>query len=133
MSIADQIQEVRLEFQSDLESLSSSNGALDGIRIKYLGRKGIVADLFTQMGSVEKDKRPQMGQVLNTLKVEIADQIEDLETSNDDNSEKDVTIDFTLTGDPLPVGSIHPLTQVLEEIKDIFHYSETFYFGKLSF
>ena len=75
MSIADQIQEVRLEFQSDLESLSSSNGALDGIRIKYLGRKGIVADLFTQMGSVEKDKRPQMGQVLNTLKVEIADQI----------------------------------------------------------
>ena len=81
MSIADQIQKVRLEFQSDLESLSSNNGALDEIRIKYLGRKGIVADLFTQMGSVAKDKRPQMGQVLNTLKSEITDQIEDLEIS----------------------------------------------------
>ena len=71
MSITDQIQKVRLEFQSDVNSLSSENGTVDEIRIKYLGRKGLIAHLFNQMGAVEKDERPKMGQVLNDLKIEI--------------------------------------------------------------
>ena len=120
MSLTDQIQKVRLEYKSDLEALSSENGAVDDIRIKYLGRKGLVAHLFNQMGSVNKDERPKWGQVLNTLKIEIAERIDGLAPSQDSTSKGDDNIDFTLPGDPIPAGSLHPLTRVLEEIKTIF-------------
>ena len=120
MSLTDQIQKVRLEFQSDLQSLSSENGAVDEIRIKYLGRKGLVADLFNQIVKLDKDERPQMGQSLNTLKMEISKQIDGMEPFQDGISQGDADTDFSLPGDPLPVGSIHPLTLVLEEIKVIF-------------
>ncbi len=120
MSIVNQIQKVRLEFQSDLESLSSKNGAVDKIRIKYLGRKGLVANLFNQMGTVINDERPMIGETLNNLKTEIMEHIDGIAKSKDVIDGGDTGMDFTLPGDPLPVGSIHPLTQVLEEIKAIF-------------
>ena len=121
MSITDQIQQVRLKFKSDLESLLSENGAIDKIRIKYLGRKGLIADLFIQMGKVDQEERPQIGKVLNELKTEISLEIDGITSSWETAAESDVTaVDYTLPGDPIPIGSIHPLTQVMEEIKSIF-------------
>jgi len=121
VSITDQIQQVRLKFKSDLESLLSENGAIDKIRIKYLGRKGLIADLFIQMGKVDKEERPQIGKVLNELKTEISLEIDGITSSWETAAESDVTaVDYTLPGDPIPIGSIHPLTQVMEEIKSIF-------------
>ena len=121
MSITDQIQQVRLKFKSDLESLLSENGAIDKIRIKYLGRKGLIADLFIQMGKVNQEERPHIGKVLNELKTEISLEIDGITSSGEPAAESDVTaVDYTLPGDPIPIGSIHPLTQVMEEIKSIF-------------
>ena len=121
MSITDQIQQVRLKFKSDLESLLSENGAIDKIRIKYLGRKGLIADLFIQMGKVDQEERPHIGKVLNELKTEISLEIDGITSSGETAAESDVTaVDYTLPGDPIPIGSIHPLTQVMEEIKSIF-------------
>ena len=121
MSITDQIQQVRLKFKSDLERLSSENGAIDQIRIKYLGRKGLVANLFVQMGKVDQEERPHIGKVLNELKSEISLEIDGITASGEIGVDSDVTaVDYTLPGDPIPVGSIHPLTQVMEEIKSIF-------------
>jgi phenylalanyl-tRNA synthetase alpha chain len=121
VSITDQIQQVRSEFQTDLKSLSSENGSVDTIRIKYLGRKGLVASLFVQMGSVSKEERPQMGQALNELKSEISTQIDTLDSGDNSQGEnREEFIDYTLPSDPLPAGSIHPLSQVMEEIKSIF-------------
>ena len=62
---------VRSEFSSDLEKLSSDNSVLDKIRIKYLGRKGLVSALFVHMGTVSNEERPKMGQALNALKTDI--------------------------------------------------------------
>jgi len=121
VSITDQIQQVRLKFKSDLESLLSENGAIDKIRIKYLGRKGLIADLFIQMGKVDQEERPHIGKVLNELKTEISLEIDGITSSGEPAAESDVTaVDYTLPGDPIPIGSIHPLTQVMEEIKSIF-------------
>jgi len=121
VSITDQIQKVRAEFSSDLKSLSSENGVLDQIRIKYLGRKGLVASLFVQMGTVSEEERPQMGQVLNELKIDITAKIDGLGSVDSESSRSATSnIDYTLPGDPIPVGSTHPLTQVMEEIKSIF-------------
>ena len=121
MSITDQIQKIRSEFRSDLETLSSQNGTVDQIRIKYLGRKGLVASLFVQMGKVDSDERPKMGKVLNKLKSEITLEIDGLSTAGRELTGTDAAnVDFTLPGDPISVGSIHPLTQTMEEIKSIF-------------
>ena len=121
MSITDQIQQVRLKFKSDLESLLSENGSIDKIRIKYLGRKGLITDLFIQMGKIDQEERPHIGKVLNELKTEISLEIDGITSSWETAAESDVTaVDYTLPGDPIPIGSIHPLTQVMEEIKSIF-------------
>ncbi len=121
MSITDQIQKVRSEFRSDLAILSSENGAVDQIRIKYLGRKGLVATLFVEMGKVDSEERPKMGKILNELKSEITLEIDELSVAGLKLTTTDsAAVDFTLPGDPISVGSIHPLTQVMEEIKSIF-------------
>ncbi len=120
MSIVEKIQEIRLIFQSDLESLSSEKGEFDKIRSKYLGRKGLVANLFNQMGLVTKDDRPYFGQELNKLKIELTEIVDGLEKKTKNLTEKEKDVDLTLPGDPFSVGSIHPLTQLLNEIKTIF-------------
>mgnify|MGYP001124608254 CR=1 FL=1 len=120
MNILDQIQKIRLEFKSDLQALSSKNGELDQFRIKYLGRKGLIADIFNQMSSVGADERPQMGKELNQLKIDISKELDAFESSFGDHSKEKNNIDLTLPGDPKCVGSIHPLTNLLNEIKTIF-------------
>jgi len=73
------------------------------------------------MGSVTQAERPRMGQALNQLKSEITHQIDTLETGSEHLAENHSDeIDYTLPGDPLSRGSIHPLSQVMEEIKSIF-------------
>jgi len=121
VSITNQIQKVRSEFRTDLETLSSENEAVDQMRTKYLGRKGLVASLFIEMGKVDSGERPKMGKILNELKLELTLEIDRLSQSDISESKTDGwEIDLTLPGDPMPVGSIHPLTQVLEDIKSIF-------------
>jgi len=57
----------------------------------------------------------------NELKTEISLEIDGITSSWETAAESDVTaVDYTLPGDPIPIGSIHPLTQVMEEIKSIF-------------
>ena len=122
MSIADQIQKVRSEFSSDLEKLSSDNSVLDKIRIKYLGRKGLVSALFVHMGTVSNEERPKMGQALNALKTDIESDIDAaISASSGSEDHKLFDVDYTLPGDPINRGSIHPLTLVMEEIKSIFN------------
>ena len=76
MSIIDQIQKIRSEFRTDLEQFESKNITLDNIKVKYLGRKGLVANLFVQMSKVSTDERPIIGKDLNLLKTEISNQID---------------------------------------------------------
>ena len=121
MSIVDEIQKIRTEFESDLKSLSSDNGDLKKIRSKFIGRKGLIAGLFSQMGEVSNKERPQFGKELNILKVELTRKIDGLGLNVKDPVEKGSNIDLTLPGDPFLVGSIHPLTELLDEIKKIFN------------
>ncbi len=119
MSITEQIQNIRIEFNSESSNFKSKNSGLEKIRIKYLGRKGLVAQLFQLMDSLDKDDRPKAGQMLNSLKIELSEKINNLE-----KSEKQIFLnpkeDYTLPGDPITSGNIHPLTLLLEEIKSIF-------------
>ncbi len=122
MSIIDQIDKVKSEFKIDLEDLFGKEVEIDQLRIKYLGRKGIISNLFIEIGKVPDEQRPQLGKILNKLKSEIALEIDNLtENISNEVSKDSFNYDLTLPGDPIVLGSVHPLTQVTDEIKSIFN------------
>lgn len=97
---------------------------LEALRVRYLGKKGDITAILKQMGKLSAEERPAMGQLANevrssieTLIAESGKKIKQLETQM--RLEKE-TIDVTIPGTPHPVGHKHPLSIVLDEVKDIF-------------
>ena len=120
MPLTEQIDEIRNRFSEDVAGVSTGALSFEDVRVKYLGRKGLVVGLFSQMGSVSNEDRPALGSKLNSLKSEISEQLENHVAGSDDSGSATLSIDCTLPGNPILSGSIHPLTQVLNEIKSIF-------------
>jgi phenylalanyl-tRNA synthetase alpha chain len=122
MSILEQIDSVRNSFLAEIDSFPDDPGEIDVIRSKYLGRKGQVAHLFTLLGKASQEERPQLGQRLNDLKIEITqlfDEKVNLSMESKQNSE-DLNLDLSLPGRQTRIGSLHILEQTLTEIKDIY-------------
>ncbi|SMP40693.1 phenylalanine--tRNA ligase subunit alpha [Anoxynatronum buryatiense] len=97
---------------------------LENLRVKYLGKKGSLTELLRSMGSLPKEERPRMGQVANEVReaVEAAmnaarDRIGRLEMEARIARE---TIDITMPGKVFSQGTKHPLTQTLDELKEVF-------------
>ena len=72
MSILEQIDSVRNSFLAEIESFPTNPAEIDAIRSKYIGRKGQVAHLFSQLGKASNDERPLLGQKLNQLKNDLS-------------------------------------------------------------
>ena len=122
MSILEQIDSVRNSFLAEIDPFPDDLGEIDVIRSKYLGRKGQVAQLFTLLGKASQEERPQLGQRLNDLKIEITklfDEKVNLSLVGKQNSE-DLNLDLSLPGRQTRIGSLHILEQTLTEIKDIY-------------
>ena len=116
----DIVEKLRQDIES--ETIDSEDAAED-FRIKYLGRsQGRITDLFKHIKNVEPADRPEFGQQVNTLKQlaeERLDAFEAQQRAGDDRADR--RIDLTLPGRrPAPSGSIHPITQTLEDIKRVF-------------
>ena len=120
MSLLSQIDEIKNQFSQDIQSISSDSISLDSLKIKYLGRKGLLVGLFSQMGSIDTSDRPIVGEKLNNLKSEIANQLDGIVAEKSVDNSAAISIDYTLPEYPHLIGSIHPLTNVLNEIKSIF-------------
>ncbi len=94
---------------------------LEQFRITYLGNKGKMKDLFALMKEVPAEERKNFGQALNTLKQEAETRYESLKRQFDSASSKSsAKIDLTLPGDPVELGSRHPVSIVRNKINDIF-------------
>lgn len=72
MNIKESIESVRSLFRTDSDPLPKDSKDLELLHIKYLGRKGLVADLFNNLKDVPIEDRPILGKVLNDLKNEIS-------------------------------------------------------------
>ena len=113
------IKKVKTSFQSDLKSCKTSED-LEQLRIKYLGRRGQLTDLFNQFGTLSNKDKPKYGKTLNVLKSDLTTSYNEkltvlnLDQGNDDKR------DFSLPGYALPKGNIHPLEHVTDEINSIF-------------
>ena len=122
MSLKDKIESVRTQFLADIDSFSDNSNDINSFRIKYMGRKGLVAELFQRMGDYPPDDRPAIGQALNELKLEISTELDAIVQSLDSGQAgtSNYGIDTTLPEKEPPIGSIHILEQTLNEIKNIF-------------
>ena len=92
------------------------------LKSSYLGRKGKIAILFSQLGTVNPEDRPKIGQALNKLKKDLTSLFNKKlkEILGNKKSLNDSAIDLTLPGIPYRYGSTHILEQTMQEIKDIF-------------
>ncbi|MDF2866508.1 MAG: phenylalanyl-tRNA synthetase, alpha subunit [Clostridia bacterium] len=97
---------------------------IENIKVKYLGKKGEITIILKTLGQMAPEDRKEAGSLINVLRQEVENNIEskfrilkDLEIEKKLSSEKlDVSIDKTKKG----FGNKHPLTIVLDDIKDIF-------------
>jgi phenylalanyl-tRNA synthetase alpha chain len=106
------------KFSDDLSQAKDSK-ALGEIRIKYLGRKGIITALYKQLGQLKPEERPEAGKAINELRDEFDERFNEAKKRFGDEKHEN-WIDLTLPGRKTPTGRKHPLTHVLDEIKSIF-------------
>lgn len=112
------IESVRKEFQADSDPFPITTQEIDALRNKYLGRKGVVANLFVKLSQVELELRPEFGKLLNILKNDISSSFESQVSPSKDQSIS--TKDYSLPGWEFNSGRQHPLQTTLNEIKSIF-------------
>jgi phenylalanyl-tRNA synthetase alpha chain len=118
--LAEKINSVLDEFRSESKGLNDLK-TLEILRIKYLGKNGIVPALFDELKSVPKEEKPAAGKSLNFIRDEITSVISKLKENLESQKEKSESlIDLSLPGRINQIGSKHLLTQTLNEIKSIF-------------
>lgn len=92
----------------------------EALRIKYLGKKGIVNDLMADFRNVPAEMKKEVGMKLNELKNKAQEKINALKDAADAKDNVADDIDLTRTPYPIALGTRHPLTIVKNEIVDIF-------------
>ncbi|MCX7797564.1 MAG: phenylalanine--tRNA ligase subunit alpha [Melioribacter sp.] len=114
------ISETRSIFDNDFLQISDPQ-SLEELRIKYLGRKGIIQQLFDEFKEIPRDEKKVVGQALNELKNYIQSRYEELKAKfEEEKSKQELLFDVTLPGRVKTIGSKHLITQTLNEIKSIF-------------
>lgn len=92
---------------------------LEEFRLKYLSKKGLINELFEEFKTVSSEKKKEFGKKINDLKVNATNKFQIIKDSLD-SSETSVNLDLSLTGEPIKVGSRHPVSIVRNEIVSIF-------------
>jgi len=113
---------ITAQIESDL-SVVNSIDALDQIRVKYLGRKGILAELTGSIPSLAVEQRGSFGKEVNALKNTLLNLIAEKEKTlkPGESISKKGNLDVGMPGIAQELGSIHPITQIIDEICTIFN------------
>ena len=106
-----EIKELKCKTEKDIEDA----------RVRLLGKKGEITKLFEEFRTVAPELKKEFGQKLNVLKKEATAKIEELKAqaaaSGADSSD---SFDATMPGDPIPLGSRHPVSIARQQIVNIF-------------
>ena len=94
---------------------------VDKFRIKFLGKKGILNQLFAEFKNVPNEEKKSFGQKINQLKQLATERVNQLKTELENkNEEQGSDLDLTRPGYPVNIGSRHPISIVKNQIIDIF-------------
>ncbi|HIR46386.1 MAG TPA: phenylalanine--tRNA ligase subunit alpha [Candidatus Caccousia avicola] len=118
-----ELEAIRQRAISELEAAKGQQ-ELEMLRVKYLGKKGEVTAILKKMGGLSAEERPVIGQLANEVRTMIEDEITkraaELKEAALQERLKNEALDVTLPGRQRPLGASHPLSIVLDEIKEIF-------------
>ena len=109
-----------------MEEIESSNSAiadsLEQFRIRFLGSKNVLKDLFTEIKNVPNQRKKEFGQVVNDLKQKAEEKYNSLKDSLAGEKKSAVTesLDLTMPGNPNVLGSRHPVSIVKNQVIEIF-------------
>lgn len=117
------LEEIRKAAEKELAT-AKLPAELENLRVKYLGKKGELTAILKQMGGLPAEERPVIGGLANEIRSFIEEhiavrgtQLREFEMTAKLEKEK---LDVTMPGKRHEIGSRHPLTIVLDELKDIF-------------
>ncbi|MBZ4043394.1 phenylalanine--tRNA ligase subunit alpha [Flavobacterium hibisci] len=95
--------------------------SLEKFRVKYLGSKGLLKELFTEFKNIPNDQKKDFGQVINTLKAVAEEKVRTIQEELESKEEvKGFFGDLTRSPEPVIIGSRHPISIVKNQIIDIF-------------
>lgn len=119
----DDLKRKREEILALVEEASDS-AALERLRVRLLGKKGEVTLLLRRMGEIAPEERPAYGRLVNALKAEVEEKLkqraEELARAEEEARLAAEVLDVSLPGRLPALGTRHPLTLVLDEIKEVF-------------
>lgn len=116
----DQIKDLTNEIKSYAVATKEE---LEAFRLEFLSRNGRVQSMFKNLGSVPKEERGAVGKAMNEAKQLAQHRFEELKNAleSSEQSVKAAVDDITLPAPEPIIGSLHPLTQTLSEMKNIFY------------
>ena len=119
----DQIAGLRAKYLAEIDGAGDA-GALEAVRLAALGKKGEVSLMMRQLGGMDAEARRTAGPALNALKDELDAALRARRAALEDAALEERLraewLDVTLPGRPRPAGTIHPVSQVMEELTAIF-------------
>ncbi len=117
------LQELQQEHTASLAALEAAQSleALDALRVKYLGRNGLLPALVKQMKDVSPEDRPAFGKELGAWRGEFEAQLNAKSAALQANETPVAGFDVSLPGRWHAEGVIHPVSRVIEETAEIFH------------
>jgi len=119
----EQLSNIKANATSELGSLNSIE-ELESFRVKYLGKKGALTAVMKGMGGLSAEERPVIGQLANEVRTFLENSIEEKKAKIEADAENEKiakeTLDVTMPGTKCVCGGKHPLTTVLDDLKNIF-------------
>jgi len=117
------LEEMRNQALAALSKVSDV-AELENLKVEYLGKKGKLTQILKGMGQLSPEERPVIGQIANEIRLALEEGIQSVrERLNKElinQKLKSEVIDVTMPGKRKALGRKHPLTNILDEIKDIF-------------
>ena len=117
-----ELEELESKAIKELGSLSQPN-ELELWRVRYLGKKSQLTSMLRSLAGLPLEERKAVGARANEVKAKLEDDFRQKEQALRETQlarARQEVIDITLPGSPFPVGRLHPITQTLEEIREIF-------------
>ncbi|MBS4043779.1 MAG: phenylalanine--tRNA ligase subunit alpha [Chitinophagaceae bacterium] len=112
-ALVEKINNYKVEIEKEV---ATTVDAVEAFRIKYLGTKGLLKSVMGEMKNVPNENKKEFGQVLNDFKLFVEEKYNTLKSALEEQDDATDNFDWSLPGDPIPVGSRHPLSLVREKI-----------------
>jgi len=123
MTYSEELKSILENAKDEILSAKDSK-ELNDLRVKYLGKSGIVTSLMRKLKDLPAEERPNFGKVVNELKDEIEalleSQKEKISESEKSAAYKKLWVDSTMPGARRSMGHLHIISKVQKELEDIF-------------